>query len=111
MSLPPAVHRVADRMRRVRLTRRGTVIAVVGAVCGAGAYGLGFPELLYPAALGLLLPVAALVTLTASRVDIDVDRRFGPAVGAVGSPVMVEVTVTNRRGTDHSAPRLVGQAS
>ncbi len=85
-------------MRRVRLTRRGTVIAVAGAVCGAGAYGLGFPELLYPAALGLLLPVAALVTLMAGRLDIDVNRRFGPAVGAVGSPVVVEVTVTNRRG-------------
>lgn len=83
------------RVRSVRLTGRGIVLVVVGVVSLIAAYSVGRPELLYLAALALLLPAAAIALTRFRRIGLEVTRTFEPPVASVGMPATVELHISN----------------
>jgi uncharacterized protein (DUF58 family) len=84
------------RGRRIaRLTRRGWVLLVIGAVVIPLSYWLGRRELLYLGSFLVLLPLLALAFVRLRRMRLSVRRSFSPAVVSVGHPTMADVQVGN----------------
>ncbi|MEY2849776.1 MAG: hypothetical protein RI885_2443 [Actinomycetota bacterium] len=92
---PASRPRTPSRVRSVRLTPRGVCVLALGAIGVIAAYSLGRPELLYPAVLALLLPLAAIALTRFRRIGLTVTRTFAPAVASVGLPVVVELRIAN----------------
>lgn len=88
--------RIPARGRRIaRLTRRGWVLLVSGAVVIPSSYWLGRRELLYLGSFLVLLPLLALAFVRLRRIRLSVQHSFSPAVVSAGHPTMVEVRVGN----------------
>lgn len=79
-----------------RLTARGVVFLLVGALVGALAYLLERPELLPIAAIAIAAPLIALATVATSRPRVTVTRQLDPVVATVGETVRVAVSVSGR---------------
>ena len=88
--------RTSTRGRRIaRLTRRGWVLLVSGAVVVPSSYWLGRRELLYLGSFLAILPLLALAFVRLRRMRLSVQHSFSPAVVSVGHPTIVEVRVGN----------------
>ena len=87
--------RPARGRRIARLTRRGWILLVCGAVAIPSSYWLGRRELLYLGSFLALLPLFALVFVRLRRVRLSVQHSFSPAAVSVGRPTMVDVRVGN----------------
>lgn len=85
----------ASGRRIARLTRRGWVLLVLGAVVVPSSYWLGRRELLYLGSFLVLLPLLALAFVRLRRMRLSVRRSFSPAVVSVGHPTMADVCVGN----------------
>lgn len=84
-----------SRRRVARLTRRGWLLAVVGAVSLVTAYASGHGELLALGILGLALPALAYAWVRFRRLGFRADRSFTPPVVQVGASSVVELQLTN----------------
>ena len=88
--------RMPARGRRIaRLTRRGWILLVCGAVAIPSSYWLGRRELLYLGSFLALLPLLALTFVRLRPMRLSVQHSFSPAVVSVGHPTMVDVRVGN----------------
>jgi uncharacterized protein (DUF58 family) len=86
------------RRRSVRLTVRGWLFAGAGVFCGVLAYSVGRVELLYPAALLILLPLIGYFVVRVRPLRLSVIRTFSPTVVTAGTPTVVELSVRNEAG-------------
>jgi uncharacterized protein (DUF58 family) len=82
----------------VRPTARGWLFAAAGVLCGILAYGVGRVELLYPAALLILLPLVGYLVVSVRPLRLSVVRSFSPAVVTAGTPTVIELSVRNEAG-------------
>ena len=85
----------AKGCRIARLTRRGWMLLISGAVVIPSSYWLGRRELLYLGSFLALLPLLALAFVRLRRLRLSVQHSFSPAVVSAGHPTMVDVRVGN----------------
>ncbi|WP_213815780.1 DUF58 domain-containing protein [Glaciihabitans sp. dw_435] len=87
--------RTSPRRSTTRLTRRGWYFVALAAVFFVVAYSSGSTTLLYAASFLGVLIVAAALLVRLRRLRLSVVRTFSPVVVPAGSPVDVELSVTN----------------
>lgn len=89
------LHGPARGRRIARLTRRGWVLLMSGAIVIPSSYWLGRRELLYLGSFLALLPLLALAFVRLRRLRLSVAHSFSPSVVSAGHPTMVDVRVGN----------------